>query len=139
MRYFTVYSDRLIVSNIKAWEGAVALSRASDQGRIGSNRFLQYSISASSVRLEWVHAYLASPAGVEKLSAASPGSADRNRTLSISAFESIEIPVPDLSFQDHIASLVAHSGRAESLRRRRDELAAAVLPAARNEIFNAMR
>ena len=94
LRYFDVKPFRLLVSNIKAWEGAVAQTTADDLALVGSNRFLQYEVSSPHVSLDWVLAYLSSPEGTAAMSAASPGSADRNRTLSIRSFESLEMPVP---------------------------------------------
>src|SRR5262245_11082025 len=42
LRYFGVRPNELVVSNIKAWEGAVALSTDNDNGCVASNRFLTY-------------------------------------------------------------------------------------------------
>ena len=139
LRYFAVKPGSLIVSNIKAWEGAVCTARESDDGRIGSNRFLQYTVKDPAVTVEWIERYLLTPEGVALLSAASPGSADRNRTLSMEGFERILIPVPPTAAQRSIRALANTVARAEAVRDQRDVLAAALLPAARNEIFNAMR
>ena len=139
LRYFAVKPGSLIVSNIKAWEGAVCTARESDDGRIGSNRFLQYTVKDPAVTVEWIERYLLTPEGVALLSAASPGSADRNRTLSMEGFERILIPVPPIAAQRSIGALANTVARAEAVRDQRDVLAAALLPAARNEIFNAMR
>ena len=139
LRYFAVKPGSLIVSNIKAWEGAVCTAWESDDGRIGSNRFLQYTVKDPAVTVEWIERYLLTPEGVALLSAASPGSADRNRTLSMEGFERILIPVPPIAAQRSIGALANTVARAEAVRDQRDVLAAALLPAARNEIFNAMR
>src|SRR6266568_1680626 len=42
LRYFKVNPNRLIFSNIMAWEGAIALSREAEQGCVGTSRFLSY-------------------------------------------------------------------------------------------------
>lgn len=139
LRYFAVKPGSVIVSNIKAWEGAVCTAWESDDGRIGSNRFLQYTVKDPAVTVEWIERYLLTPEGVALLSAASPGSADRNRTLSMEGFERILIPVPPIAAQRSIGALANTVARAEAVRDQRDVLAAALLPAARNEIFNAMR
>lgn len=139
LRYYPIEPDALIVSNIKAWEGAVCVADESDVGRIASNRFLQYVPKGPGIATGWVEQYLLSPAGLASLNAASPGSADRNRTLSMAAFEAIEIPVPALKTQESVMRVVRALRRVSAEQTRRDELAAAVLPAARNEIFNSMR
>lgn len=139
LRYFDVKPFRLLVSNIKAWEGAVAQTTADDLALVGSNRFLQYEVSSPHVSLDWVLAYLSSPEGTAAMSAASPGSADRNRTLSIRSFESLEIPVPSAAVQGHVAELREIGRRFAKLTHRKSALIQALLPAARNEIFTAMR
>ncbi|MEK4242970.1 hypothetical protein NYE39_13330 [Janibacter sp. FSL W8-0316] len=139
LRYFDVKPFRLLVSNIKAWEGAVAQTTADDLALVGSNRFLQYEVSSPHVSLDWVLAYLSSPEGTAAMSAASPGSADRNRTLSIRSFESLEMPVPSAAVQGHVAELREIGRRFAKLAHRKSALIQALLPAARNEIFTAMR
>jgi type I restriction enzyme S subunit len=139
LRFYNVHPLRLLVSNIKAWEGAVALTKEEDGCRIASNRFLQYRLTASTTSLEWIRTYLLSRAGIAQLEGASPGSADRNRTLSMVAFESIMIPVPSVERQAAILAVVDHTEALGSVRRRRLALANALLPAARNEVFSALR
>lgn len=139
LRYYPLEPGALIVSNIKAWEGAVCLAETVDAGRIASNRFLQYVPTSDAITTPWVEQYLLSTEGIASMAAASPGSADRNRTLSMAAFEAIEIPVPEPHIQHAVVSVAQARRRIEAQREHRDRLAAAILPAARNEIFNAMR
>ncbi|MGH3967717.1 MAG: hypothetical protein ACRDTV_06265, partial [Mycobacterium sp.] len=42
LRFFELHPDRLVISNIKGWEGAIAVSGAEDAGTVASNRFLTY-------------------------------------------------------------------------------------------------
>lgn len=94
LRFFEVPSDHLIISNIKAWEGAVAATDASLTSTVASNRFLMYRPRGGRDQLEYFAYLLSSDRGVAALSAASPGSADRNRTLSVARFEDIELSMP---------------------------------------------
>lgn len=139
LRYYPLQPGALIVSNIKGWEGAVCVAAESDSGRIASNRFLQYIPKDPRITTGWVEQYLLSPAGLASLNAASPGSADRNRTLSMAAFEAIEVPVPNRETQDAVMRVAHALRRVRTHQARRNELSAAILPAARNEIFNSMR
>jgi len=139
LRYYPIEPGALIVSNIKAWEGAVCLAEVSDAGKIASNRFLQYLPTSDAIITPWVEQYLLSAEGIASLGAASPGSADRNRTLSMAAFEAIEIPVPSPKIQRAVVDVAQALRQVQGQRARRDRLAAAILPAARNEIFNALR
>lgn len=139
LRYYPLVPGALIVSNIKAWEGAVCLAAPADEGRVASNRFLQYVATSDEITTPWVEQYLLSSEGVACMSAASPGSADRNRTLSMAAFEAIEIPVPAPQVAQAVVSVARARRRVQAQQERRDRLAVAILPAARNEVFSAMR
>ena len=114
LRYYKLAPNRLVVSNIKAWEGAVTFTDPDEKGRIASNRFLQYK-PADDVHLSYILHNLLSDSGVSAMGNASPGSADRNRTLSKAGFEAIRIPLPDLPEQrriathlDHVAEVASH-------------------------------
>lgn len=102
-RVFHVAPGDLVVSNIFAWEGAVAIAGAECEGTIGSHRFMTWA-SKGGVDAAYVAHYLASDWGLEQLRRASPGSAGRNRTLSIKNFEAVTIPVPSLPDQRRISA-----------------------------------
>lgn len=103
-RVFHVHPGDLVVSNIFAWEGAVAVAQERHEGMIGSHRFMTWVPDAWGVDVEYLRHYFASDPGLGRLGSASPGSAGRNRTLSIKNFENIVIPLPDLDEQHRIAA-----------------------------------
>lgn len=102
MRYFTLEPNRLVVSNIKAWEGAVGVTASDEVGHIISNRFLTYR--STEANLAYLRHWLLSEPGLRLMGQASPGSADRNRTLSTKRFERIVVPLPKRSDQDRITT-----------------------------------
>lgn len=104
LRFFELRPDRLVVSNIKGWEGAVGVSAESDAGCIASNRFLIYSPVDDWVDVRWARWFFLSEAGLPLIQHASPGSADRNRTLAIERFENLEIPLPPIEEQIEVAA-----------------------------------
>lgn len=104
LRFFSVQPDSLIVSNIKAWEGAVAVSGSSEAGTIASNRFLSYEPIGGQADVHFLRHYFLTEEGNQRLQRASPGSADRNRTLAASRFEDILVPLPRPSEQRRIAA-----------------------------------
>jgi type I restriction enzyme S subunit len=106
LRFFEVRPQRLVISNIKAWEGAVAVSSDHDARCVASNRFLQYAPVDGRVNIDWVRWFFLSEPGNELLSRASPGSADRNRTLAIKRFESLVIPLPPIEEQRRAAGRI---------------------------------
>lgn len=137
-RIFYIQPGDLVVSNVFAWEGAIGVARASHEGTVGSHRFMTWTPTAG-VDTRFLAQYLVSADGLAKLRQASPGSAGRNRTLSIKNLRAITVPVPDLKEQRRIASLLEKVDTMRILGMRRQTVVSALLPAARNQIFNAMR
>ena len=135
-RVFEIHPDDLVISNIFAWEGAVALADARHMNTIGSHRFMTWTPKDDSVDVRYAAAYLTSPGGIASLRAASPGSAGRNRTLSITKLQAIEIPVPEHKEQMRLIRALSLLQHAVTGMERRATLAAALLPAARKEEFS---
>jgi type I restriction enzyme S subunit len=101
-RLFQVRAGDLLVSNIKAWEGAVAVVSDPDDGMYCSHRYLTCVADRRRVLPEWLGAFFRTPAAVAQLAAASPGSADRNRTLSMDGLRGVSVPLPPLDVQRRI-------------------------------------
>lgn len=99
LRYFQVHPGSLVISNIKAWEGAIAVSSDAERGCIASNRFLSYLSVEDQIDVRYAAYFFLSEQGLQLIQRASPGSADRNRTLAIARFENLEIPLPALDYQ----------------------------------------
>ncbi len=115
MRFFRLRPNRLVVSNIKGWEGAIAVTSDSDADCLASNRFLTYvPTEPERIDVGWARWYFLSEHGVGLIQRASPGSADRNRTLAIERFENLVIPLPPIEEQRRVA---AHLDRALSRQR----------------------
>lgn len=94
-----VKAGDVLISNIKAWEGAIAVATAGDDGRYGSHRYLTYVPAEGVATARWVCHYLLSSEGLALVGDASPGSADRNRTTSARALLEITLPVPSITAQ----------------------------------------
>ena len=103
-RVFQIDDGDLIVSNVFAWEGAVGLAGPDHDGLIGSHRFMTWTSIDPRISARYVLEFFRSKSGVEELAKASPGSAGRNRTLSIKNFEEILVPVPSRPDQARIAA-----------------------------------
>ncbi|WP_349370547.1 restriction endonuclease subunit S [Salinarimonas sp.] len=134
-KLFLVQEGDLVFSNIKAWEGAFAVATASDHGRVGSHRYLTCVVDADAAVPSFVAFYLHSPTGLDQIQAASPGSADRNRTLSQKGLEAIAVPVPPLSRQLWFDAIQARVREAARLRAQASADLDALLPALLHEIF----
>jgi type I restriction enzyme S subunit len=96
---YLVKSGDILISNIKAWEGAIAVATESDDGRYGSHRYLTCVPIPNVATSRFVCFHLLTPEGLSKVGQASPGSADRNRTLGAKALMQISIPTPPIEKQ----------------------------------------
>ncbi len=103
-KIFEVQPGDLIFSNVFAWEGAIALAGESERGRVGSHRFMTYVAAVDDVDLGYLRYFFTSEPGLGLIRLASPGSAGRNKTLSIDRFETLEIPLPSFAAQRSIAA-----------------------------------
>jgi len=104
---YLVCKNDLVFSNIMAWEGAVALAAARDDGCIGNHRMLSCACDETRVNPAFLAHYFKTPEGMTKLVGASTGTVARNRTLTATALGRMTVPVPPLVVQDRI---VRHLG-----------------------------
>jgi len=98
-KLFRVEEGDLVFSNIKAWEGAFAVAGHEDHGKVGSHRYLTCVPVSGKATSNFLWYYLQTKEGLEQVQAASPGSADRNRTLSQKGLEQVKIPLPSIETQ----------------------------------------
>lgn len=101
LKYFEIQADRLIVSNIMAWEGAIAVSTSNDTDCIGSNRFLSYRKSGD-VDIRYLNYYFQTKEGRATIRTTSTGTVVRNQTLSIKDFEELVVPLPNIEHQRQV-------------------------------------
>lgn len=130
-----IKSGDLVMSNIKAWEGAIAVAGEEHDGCIASHRYITCVPVPALMTVDFLAYYLLSEDGLEKVAAASPGTADRNRTLSLGNLGKIEVPTPPLSVQRSFDRLLAE---VTALRREHATIRAAnaaILPAVLERVF----
>jgi type I restriction enzyme S subunit len=96
---FRIEAGDLVFSNIKAWEGAFAVAEAEHAGKHGSHRYLTCVPDTGRATPGYLWFYLQSEEGLRRINEASPGSADRNRTLATKRLAAITVPVPPLDAQ----------------------------------------
>ncbi len=130
-----IEANDLVFSNIKAWEGAIALARDEHGGCIASHRYITCVPDHTRLLGPFLLYYLLSDEGLEKVGNASPGTADRNRTLSLGNLAKIEVPVPSIAIQQ---AFVALQARVHALKARHTAIraaSAALLPATLERLF----
>lgn len=103
-RVFRIEPGDLVISNVFAWEGAIALASRAEAGMIGSHRFMTYVPKDDRIDISWAGWFFLSEPGLELIRVASPGSAGRNKTLAIDRFESLRIALPPIAEQRSVAA-----------------------------------
>lgn len=134
-RIFSVVPGDLVVSLVFAWEGAVAIAENAHEGTVGSHRFLSFQVDSDLATVEYVAWWLSSPAGIEALGQASPGSAGRNRTLSTSRLLECSLPVPPMSTQIDLRRVYRTIERVSEISDTSSRHSKSLLPAALNQVF----
>jgi type I restriction enzyme S subunit len=124
-----------LISNIKAWEEAIAVVSKADDGRVASHRYLTCVPIPNVVTARFICFHLLMPEGLFFVGEASPGSADRNRTTSAKALMQILVPVPSFDEQLWFENLYE---QIEAAKRLQNETAAeldALLPSILDQAF----
>lgn len=103
-RIFRIEPGDIVISNVFAWEGAIAKASEAEAGKVGSHRFMTFVPRDERIDAAWAAWFFQSEPGLELIRRASPGSAGRNRTLAIKRFEALEIPLPPIEQQQRMAS-----------------------------------
>ena len=120
-KLFTIREGDFILQITFAWEGAVALASASENGMCGSIRFLTFRVDETRCYPLYLLNYFRTAEAVNQLVKISPGSAGRNRVLSVMRIPEVTVPLPALEEQRRIASrvedLASKTEEARGLRR----------------------
>ena len=132
---YLVKSGDILISNIKAWEGAIAVASESDDGRYGSHRYLTCVPIPNVATSRFVCFHLLTSEGLYEVGQASPGSADRNRTLGAKALMQIPIPVPPIEKQLWFDNLYAKVASLRELQSATGEELSALLPSVLDRAF----
>lgn len=134
-RIFRIEPGDLLFNNVFAWEGAIAVAKAEDAGRVGSHRYITCVPKHEVATSNFLRFYFLTEAGLALIGAASPGGAGRNRTLGLAALESIEVPVPAFERQLWFDELQAEADALTRLQSEADVELNALLPAILDRAF----
>jgi type I restriction enzyme S subunit len=129
-----VHEGQLVMSRLKAFEGAVALATPGYDGSVVSQEFVTFTLKAG-VNPDWVDSLCRWPSFWEALRATSSGIGARRERVSAEALLSLRIPYPDAESRRRITVLNRSRLRVACLEAEREHLRAAILPSARNEAF----
>ena len=124
-------------SNLMAWEQAIAVAEAHDEGTVGNHRMLTCEVNPELATPGFLLAYFRTPEGFASVVGNSPGTIARNKTLSAKKLPAIEVPVPPLETQHWFDRLQAKARRIRAIRAASARDADALIPALLHEVFGA--
>jgi type I restriction enzyme S subunit len=127
----------LVFSNIKAWEGAIAVAEPAYANCIASHRYITCVPDRRLASADFLRYYFLTDEGMERIGHASPGTADRNRTLSMSNLMAIQVPVPSLEIQQAFDALQAKIAELKNKHAAIRAANAALVPATLARLFSA--
>jgi len=105
-----------------AWEGAVAVVSAAEDGMYGSTRYPTFRVDETRCVPQFLRRYFSTHEGLQQLVKICPGSAGRNRVLSIKRIPEVLVPLPPVAEQRSIVERVeAIAVKVEEARRLRGE------------------
>jgi len=128
-RVYRIEPGDLLFSNVFAWEGAIAVAKPDDTGRVGSHRFISCVPHSGLVTAEYLRYYFLTDEGMSKIRDASPGGAGRNRTLGLAKLLALTVPIPPIQIQQQFVALQAELSRLAQVRTDEAAQVAAVVPA----------
>ena len=131
-----IATGNLVLSNIKAWEGAIAVAGDEHEGCIASHRYITCVPDRRLASADFLRYYFLAKDGIEKIGFASPGTADRNRTLSVINLGKIEVPTPPLAIQKTFDRLQADITELKAKHTAIRAANAALLPATLERVFS---
>ena len=135
-KLFTIKEGDLVFSNLMAWEKAIAVATAQDDGTVGNHRMLTCEVDPAVAMPSFLMAYFRTAEGFASVLGYSPGTIARNKTLSSKKLPTIEVPVPPLESQLWFHRIQEKAREVQSVRERTAKDVGALLPALLHETFS---
>lgn len=133
---FWVKEGDLVFSNLMAWERAIAVAEAHDEGTVGNHRMLTCEVNPKLATPGFLMAYFRTYEGFSSIVGHSPGTIARNKTLSSKKLPTILVPTPPLETQKWFDRLRAKAQEARTIRANTAQDVEALIPAMLHEIFD---
>jgi len=130
-----VRTGQLVMSRLKAWEGALAVVPASLDGWFVSPEFPTFDIDSQRVDLRFIEAVLTSEHFWAQLKGASQGIGARRERVSASRLLERTVDLPPIEQQKAIGRVVENLEASKKLRGRATKRIASLVPAAVNDAF----
>lgn len=104
---YEVKENDFVVNITFAWEHAVAIANAEDDGGLVSHRFPTYTFKTENVIPNFFKYYILQKRFKHELGLISPGGAGRNRVMSKKDFLNIAVLIPEVYEQKAIANILS--------------------------------
>ena len=128
-RVYRIEPGDLLFSNVFAWEGAIAVAKPEDAGRVGSHRFISCVPHDGLITAEYLRYYFLTDEGMGKIRDASPGGAGRNRTLGLAKLLALAVPMPPIQIQQQFVALQTELTLLRQARLAETAMSEAIVPA----------
>lgn len=125
---YHIHPGDLVFSNVFAWEGAIALAKREDAGRVGSHRFITCVADGTVVIADFLRYHFLTTEGLKQIQEAFPGGAGRNRTLGLGKLEALKVPIPPLAAQREFVNLLQKAERLRIASTESETLLSGLLP-----------
>jgi type I restriction enzyme S subunit len=133
---FKIREGDLVFSNLMAWEKAIAVASAHDDGTVGNHRMLTCEVNPELATPGFLMAYFRTFEGFSSVDGRSPGTIARNKTLSSKKLPTIQVPVPPLETQRWFDHIEAKTREAHTIRAGTAKDVDALMPAMLHDVFN---
>jgi len=132
---FWVKEGDLVFSNLMAWERAIAVAEAHDEGTVGNHRMLTCEVNPKLATPGFLMAYFRTYEGFSSIVGHSPGTIARNKTLSSKKLPTILVPTPPVETQKWFDRLQTKAHEARTIRANTAQDVEALIPAMLHETF----
>jgi type I restriction enzyme S subunit len=132
---FWVKVGDLVFSNLMAWERAIAVAEAHDEGTVGNHRMLTCEVNPKLATPGFLMAYFRTYEGFSSIVGHSPGTIARNKTLSSKKLPTILVPTPPVETQKWFDRLQTKAHEARTIRANTAQDVEALIPAMLHETF----
>lgn len=133
--YWVEHGD-LIFSNIMAWEQGIAVAGDKDHRCVANHRMLTCTANPDISTSGFLWYYFTTPEGFSKISAASPGTPARNKTLKANVLMSLQVPIPKLAKQQAFDNLQTKLAVMKAKHTETRQYLKALLPSMLEQIFH---
>ena len=135
-KLFWLKEGDVVFSNIMAWEKAIGLATAENDGWVGNHRMLTCEPNREKVLPSWLYFYFTTSKGFSEIERASPGTAARNKTLKADSLSAIQIPLPRIEAQERFERLFQLHNKQQKQRTLFEPEHYALIPSLLDRIFN---